>query len=62
MTDNDPKPEKETIVTTAEYRGIFIHYTSHDRILVKLYTETYPVKDLRAAKELIDENFKLKVN
>ena len=55
MKDEGSKSEKETIVTTAEYRGFFIRYTSLDRLLVTIYTNTYPVTDLKAAKKMIDE-------
>ena len=61
-TQNQNEPQEETIVTTAEYRGFLIYATSLNRILVKVYTETYPVSDLNEAKTLIDKTINEKVN
>lgn len=61
QSQNKPQQE-ETIVTTAEYRGFMIYATSLNRILVKVYTDTYPVGSLDEAKSIIDETIKNKAN
>lgn len=62
MNEEDRNTEEETIITTASYRGFMIFSTSRNRILVKIYTETYPVAGLNEAKKMIDDTITEKVN
>lgn len=47
---------QEKIVTSALYRGVKIHCTNMNRIIVEFPLSAYPVGNLEAAKDMIDKS------